>query len=202
MQETALMDRLLLVCQWIYKLFLLNLFWLGYTLLGLGFFGIFPASVALLTFFRDEFLGKNTEWKGRFFRIFKKELVKSNLYGWSFVFAAYLGFNAVSEIQQLNSILWLVFLVGTCILLVVSVYVPALYVHYHLSPLAYMKAAFILTFSFPVITGAKIVSLLFLYYLFSVFPAFLPFFLASLPSWVLIVFSMSAIKKLESEFKI
>lgn len=73
------LNGLFAITEWITKLAYLNLLWLGFSLVGLGIFGFFPATVSMFTVARRWLFGETdipifpTYWK-----TYKKEFFKSN----------------------------------------------------------------------------------------------------------------------------
>lgn len=80
-------------CDILMRLALLNLLWLGFTLLGLGLFGWAPAAQALFQTMGQAYSANGlTEvplqaMYHQFRRSFKQEFIRANLMGWGIVFA-------------------------------------------------------------------------------------------------------------------
>ena len=63
--------------EWVIRLVYLNFLWIGFSLLGLGILGIFPATSALVSVLRKYFI-KNERVKisSEFYRYYKKDFWK------------------------------------------------------------------------------------------------------------------------------
>src|SRR5690625_7993537 len=77
----------ILLGEWAFKLFYLNLLWLMFSLLGLGLLGVFPATVSVYTLLRNVMVkcNKNKKLFKTFWMTYKKEFVKSNVLGYTFI---------------------------------------------------------------------------------------------------------------------
>ena len=75
--------------EWVIRLVYLNFLWIGFSLLGLGILGIFPATSALVSVLRKYFI-KNERVKisSEFYRYYKKDFWKSNGLGYFFLIVA------------------------------------------------------------------------------------------------------------------
>jgi len=176
MAENRLIDWLYSFSFSILKCLLLNIKWMLFTLLGLVVFGIFPATAALFAIVKRWLQGDN--YIPSFYSIYKKEFVKSNLYGLLFAFIGAVLYCDLLMLQQ-TSIVFLQFL-----------YIPALVVsflylcavasffilsaHYQLSGLKLLKYSFIFPIIHPFFTAKMVFGLLVISYLCITFPS-LPF---------------------------
>ncbi|WP_096438630.1 YesL family protein [Alteribacter populi] len=69
------------------KFALLNMMWLGFTVLGFGVIGFFPATVAMFSVSRQWVRGEqNIPIFKTFVTCFKQNVMKANLYGWATAF--------------------------------------------------------------------------------------------------------------------
>lgn len=86
-------DRVMYYCDILMRLAILNLLWLGFTLLGLGVFGWAPASQALFRMMGQAYSANGlTEvplkaMYHQFRRSFKHEFIRANLMGWGILLA-------------------------------------------------------------------------------------------------------------------
>src|SRR5699024_5031628 len=177
--------------EWFVRLMWTNLLWIGFTLFGLGIFGIMPATVAMFTVIRKWQLGK-TEipvWS-----VFKKtyfaEWKKSNLIGLIFfAIGGFLFFDLSFSVLMtvlLSLFLYVLFLFLLLMLFVTLIFFFPVYVHYTFSTKDYVLQALFHTFAsikdlvIIVIGFAGVVAL------FYKAPGLLPFLGAVLPSyWVM-----------------
>lgn len=68
--------------EWIMKFAYLNILWLGSTLLGVGLFGFFPATMTSFILLKSFIVDGETEWTAQdFFICYKKIFFRSNKLG-------------------------------------------------------------------------------------------------------------------------
>src|SRR5690625_2603360 len=83
MEMGRLLSGLYHLCKWITHFAYLNLLWVGFTLLGGMFFGIFPSTAALFTIARKTTLGEEEFPIFRtYLKTFQKEIFRSNGLAW------------------------------------------------------------------------------------------------------------------------
>src|SRR3954453_4511011 len=82
MQMGGVMGGIYTVCDWIWKIALVNILWILFTLTGFIVFGIMPATVALFTVVR-KWTMKESDIPifPNFFQTYKKEFLKANIVG-------------------------------------------------------------------------------------------------------------------------
>ncbi|WP_318616423.1 YesL family protein [Sporosarcina sp. YIM B06819] len=191
------------VLEWIWRVVAINFCWIGFTILGLGIFGFFPASVALFTIVR-KWLNKDTDAPllKTFSRVYFKEWKRTN--GIALVYYAlgiflFIDIRIVMELMTgMFSIFLLVFLYGVSILLVLSVgYFFALYAHYELSTKDYIRQSFFhaaTNISSTIMIGAGLFMVGFLLFK---FPGLLLFISGVAPAYFVMVVCMNRFQKLE-----
>lgn len=82
MEHDGSLGRMLRFCEWIMRFAYTNLLWLFFTLLGLGVFGIMPATAALFAVMRKWIQGQdNVPVLKTFWQEYKGEFFRSNLLG-------------------------------------------------------------------------------------------------------------------------
>lgn len=83
MIENGLVNSFNTILKWITRIAVVNILWIGFSLIGLIIGGIFPATVASLSISRKWLIGEIDIpiWK-TFKDNFKKEFIISNLLGW------------------------------------------------------------------------------------------------------------------------
>lgn len=142
---------MIVVCEWIWRAILVNLYWIAFTILGLGIFGFFPASIALFTIVR-KWLRKETDlpvW-ATFKQVYFKEWKRSN--GIGLVFYS-IGLFLFVDIRIVEQVMTGVFASFLLIILYILVFVLllavgnffSLYVHYELPTKEYVKQSFLFT---------------------------------------------------------
>ena len=139
----------MLAFEWVWRIVSVNLGWIAFTILGLGIFGFFPASVALFTIVR-KWLKKDIDmpvWK-TFATVYFKEWKRTN--GIALIYYAigmflFIDIRIVMDLMNgMFSIFLLVFLyIVSCLVLLSVGYFFAIYVHYQLSIKDYIKQSFL-----------------------------------------------------------
>ncbi|MFN7252663.1 MAG: YesL family protein [Anaerobacillus sp.] len=167
------------------KIAYLNLLWIIFTVIGLFIFGVFPASVALLSVIR-KWLMKDADipiFKS-FFLEFKKEFIRSNIFGFIFIVAAAILYTNFSYILHgsgpLQGILTIGLIINGFIFLITFIYFFPVYVHYKLKFREYFKHSFLM--GLINIHHFLLICFLFftIYHLFIYFPVYVGLFLPSM----------------------
>ncbi|PTX64957.1 putative membrane protein YesL [Melghirimyces profundicolus] len=70
------------ICEWIMRLACVNLLWISFTFLGLGAFGIFPATLAMFTVVRGWLQGRDVPVFRTFWRTYRKRWSDANVLGY------------------------------------------------------------------------------------------------------------------------
>jgi len=147
-------DKINTLCKWVYKLVILHVIWILFSLLGLIVLGVFPATIAMFTVIR-KWVKHDIDYS--IFEIFldtyKTEFWKGNGLGYILLFIGgllYLDFRIVQSFE--NTLLALsgyFFLCMLCLFAVVMLYVFPTYAHFQLSMFGYIKQAFLMTLINP-----------------------------------------------------
>lgn len=139
------------------NLLLLNFLWVIFTLLGLGIFGLLPATTAVFSITRK--WARNEEgfpiFK-TFWKTYKKEFVQSNLYGLVFAGVTYLLLVSYRILQTQIALPYLIasyIVIGLLLLVLVGVtYFFPIYVHFDLKKSDYLKWPLIIGINHPILT--------------------------------------------------
>ncbi len=132
--------------EWIYRLVLLNFIWMGFSLIGLGVLGIFPATAAMFALLRKWMVKKqDCRLIKDFAHYYKASFIKSNVIGYSiFAIWAIVWADVQYFLHSTNAILvilaYLLFLLLIGISMSMLMVFP-IFVHYELSFSQYMKEA-------------------------------------------------------------
>lgn len=166
----------------ILDLFILNIYWLLYTLLGGIIFGIIPATVSLYTCIRNKLRDKDyTRKRSTIFKeTYKKEFFKSNKLLPVFLLwvILYIDYKLLSVINLgiFSILMQVIVLFFSVILVLVSLYIIPIYVNYNGTIREYLKKSLILIIGKP---KESLFSLLLLLLTFSVYytiPGIIPAF--------------------------
>lgn len=177
--------------EWIWRILVANVLWVGFTLLGIGVFGLFPSTVALFTVTR-KWVQKDLDisiWKV-FKDTFKKEFMPANKLGIFFLGIGsflYIDLKFAFAMQGTGSVILYFFLIFVSFLFVLTlIYFFPLYVHYHLSFFQYIKQPFILAILSPKTTILMGIGLFFIGYLIKSMPGLFPFIAGVFPAyWIM-----------------
>ncbi|MDF2788157.1 MAG: hypothetical protein K0S80_1255 [Neobacillus sp.] len=191
--------------EWAMKLAYLNFLWILFSILGLGVFGIMPATVATFTIARKWLkLEEDIPIGKTFVSTFKKEFVKSNSIGFILAIIGmilYVNYqylqvieNPIIHIVVVSLILMMSFFYGILILYIVPVYV-----HFDLKLSQYFKYALMIGIMNMHLTIIMVVSI-YLLYLFLIFiPGLIPVFVVSMLALVIMGISYYAFLLLEKK---
>ncbi|GAA0371152.1 YesL family protein [Alkalibacterium iburiense] len=188
MGKVEFVTKLYTAFDFLYRLFLLNLLWLAFTILGIFLFGFGPSTVALFDTIRKQLIsgiGNDKDLIIFFFSSYKKHFIKGNIIGWSIALYFYMllvnyrftNFRMEPILQFINGATIVIAIVS---IIVVS-YFLSLFVHYELTILKYIRTAIILTVIQPLPTILIVFWIVLISYLTYVFfPYSLLLFLSAL----------------------
>lgn len=188
--------------EWCLNLFLLNCLWFIFSLVGVFFLGIFPATVALFAVLRK--LTMESEEEVRIFHLFwttyKSEFIRGNMLGyvWSIIGIMLLVdlrvLNQV-EITPLHQALTIALYFLLAFYLFISLYLFPIYVHYNLRFLEYYKYAFVLVIGRPLKTILLFISVILILFLFSRIPGLIPVFGVSFIGFIMMKIASTSLMK-------
>lgn len=171
-------------------LFILNIYWVIFTLKGAIFFGLFPATIALYSCVRQKVkygYYEETSWK-LFKSVYSQEFVKGNKlsilgYLWIFIYIDSRLLD-VYHLGLLSEVLSIVLLISTILLLLFTIYIFPIYVHFNGNLKDYSKKSLILIIGKPVQSILLFLCLIFLFSLYYTFPGLIPVFGVSLYTYI------------------
>ena len=177
--------------EWIMKLAYLNILWLGFTLLGIGIFGFFPATSTSFIMLKGFVIEGETECTVKqFFVCFKKMFFRSNRLGFfCWLILGSLGFNlhlVITSEEPLfigRRIPILLTIIGTLFMLV---YVFPISVYGKRSLYQTFFSACCFALAFPVQTAKVLIFLLLIAGIGFLFPMFLLFFSGSVSMYLVL----------------
>lgn len=181
MEGSRLFLSIFNACRWICYFFYLNIMWIACTLLGIVVFGIFPSTVALYTIARRSLMGEEDIPVFReFWRVYRQEFKKSNLYGSIFVIIGIIWWLDMMFVQQiegfLSSALTYLLLVIGVLFVMFLLYIFPLYVHYDMKLSNYVKYAIAFGFLHPINLIAMVITVICMVALFLYFQGLIPLF--------------------------
>ncbi|WHX26132.1 YesL family protein [Virgibacillus halodenitrificans] len=189
------MDRLAMgfyhISEWIVRIAYINFLWIGFTVAGLGVFGIMPATVAMFAVIR--------KWRNEtndisvfpiFWKIYKKEFFKANGFGIVFFGIGYLltmEYQILRSMEQVSYFIASFAVLGLFLILAITlIYFFPVFVHFNLKNMQYMKWPFIIGIIHPILTVFLMVGVAFLNYAaFMFIPGVLFFFGGSVSAYII-----------------
>lgn len=123
--------------EWLFRLTLLNLLWIGFTLLGLGFLGLFPATSAVFAVVRQYQIGhKKVSLAKEFIHYYRQDFVKANVLGYSYLLMiaiSWIDYRYLLNTQNYWLVsISMVFLIATFIIILAGFIGFSMSVHYEL----------------------------------------------------------------------
>lgn len=182
------------------KLMYVNALWVGCTMLGLGIFGFFPATVAMFSVVRKWIMGeKDSPIVETFWGYYKSDFKQANILGYLLVVIGlflYIDLKFFqAEINPGYGVISLVFLSLLFWFCVILLYIFPLYVHYDFPIFHYIKHAIILSLARPLQTMAMLVGVIVVYLLFQYIPGLVFFLGGSLLAYILMFLASFSFQK-------
>ncbi|XMB86174.1 DUF624 domain-containing protein [Mycoplasmatota bacterium WC44] len=150
---------------WVITLFILNLSWIVFTVLGLGIFGFAPATYSVYEILMDKEKKTTNQLFSRFFRIYKRKFFDANLIGIAYVLIIFIiGYNLMiySELSEYMSLaIWLYLFMFIFILLIHSFLIifPLEMRFDYKNNFELVRATFTIPFVFPIKTVFYLISI-------------------------------------------
>lgn len=135
--------------RWITRITIVNLLWIGFSLLGFIVLGVFPATVATLAVTRKWLTGARDIHIGKLFtETFKTEFIVANIIGWLLAiigFRLYLNYKVMLTMADTLPVITLFsFILVTFFYLLITLWVFPMIVNYKDTIMQYVKNAFII----------------------------------------------------------
>lgn len=179
------------IAVWITRFAYLNILWVAFTILGLGIFGLMPATVAMFAVVRKWNMGEqDITIFPLFWKTFRQEFVKSNGLGLLLVAIGYLLTIEFQILGTQTSLIYQMVQFSVVVILILYVMVVAfffpIYVHFNLKSMDYIKWPFIIGIIHPILTVVLLVGIgLLLSITFYSLPALLFLFGGSVTAYIL-----------------
>lgn len=202
MFHAGYMEKLNTIMEWIMRLFVLQLIWILFCLVGLVIGGIFPATFTMFAICR-KWLNKQTEFPifRTFWELYRKGLLKTNLLGWVttltgmslfYYFQLFKGSEGMIDLVLLIA----VWIVGILYLMTVLLMIPV-YVHFDIKLINVVKYALIIAISNPFHILSMAALIIGFSMVMVIVPALIPFFSFSVLAFGLMWMSKSAFTRME-----
>ncbi|MGE8081272.1 YesL family protein [Peribacillus loiseleuriae] len=187
---------------WLAKVMYLHFLWVIFTILGLGVFGISPATAALFSVIHEWFdRDFDIPIFRKFYAVYKTQFLKSNKLGIILIGLGvffYIDMNISKQyIQSFYVHLFLLFIIFLYFLTVLHFFL--VFVRYELKFLLYFKQSLFVALARPLETIAMIICLILLFYLFRFLPILLFFAGSSIIAYPLAWFAYRACVQIEEK---
>lgn len=190
MTNEGFMGGLYTMFDWLLKLVYLNVLWFLLMTLGLGIFGISPATIAMFTVTRKWIMGDadipvfKTFWK-----TYKTEFIKGNMLGFLFTvvgFILYVDLMFVFTIEHsFADYLLFPLIMMSLVYVLILLYVLPVYVHYDIKIIKAIKNTFYIMVINPLASVLMLLSIITMFFLNVSLPALIPFLSVSVISWII-----------------
>ncbi|WP_318614294.1 YesL family protein [Sporosarcina sp. YIM B06819] len=143
--------------EWIVRLAYVNLLWIAFTIAGLGIFGFMPATISMFAVIRKWRMGEvNVPIWSTFWKNYKKEFIKSNVFGTIFFLIGYVLSIEFQILRNTDQLIYLIVSYGVLglflLLLITFIYFFPIFVHFKLENIQYLKWPFIMGIIHPILT--------------------------------------------------
>lgn len=183
---------------------LLNLLWITFTVIGLGFAGFFPATVAMFTIARRWIKGNRDEPIIKtFLLLFKSHMLKANIIGYIITIGGvvlYVDYLLVRNLDGSFQLTMMLLLIPVSFYyLMVTFFVFPVYVHYEIRLMECFKYAFIIGASYPLRTIYMAFATFVVYYVTASFPVLFIFFSGSVWCFLIMRYTYLAFEKVDTQ---
>ena len=188
----------------ILRLAYINILWLLFSIIGLGIFGLFPATTAMFAVTRKFIIGeKNFKTLPAFWKYFKQDFIKANGFGLIILITIYLLYFDFKFVEQSNGFQ---FLVPILLLIFISfivtlIFLFPVYSHFKLRFFQYIKQSFFIAITSPIELFAIGVSAVVIYFAMTLFPGAIPLFSGSVFAYISTILSFRAFERIEKKKK-
>lgn len=188
------------------QLVYVNILWIGLTLLGLGIFGIFPATVTVFAVVRQIVKGEiphsitKESWK-----IYKQEFVKANMLG---LFHSLIALILIVDVIYFGSptsiftlILFYIFRIVLFIYILFSLFLFVIYAHFENNWWNYYKDVLYIMILKPMAIIAVFFATVCIVIFLRVLPGFIPFFVPTGIAYILTMIIQPTFHKIDGELE-
>ncbi|MGP4038486.1 YesL family protein [Gracilibacillus sp. D59] len=173
------MERVYYLAEFVLRVVYLNILVIVFSLLGLIFFGFFPAMTAAFYIVRKWLTGySDIKITKHFYKVFKKEFFKSNGVGLLLTMIGLLLYINLTIADMINHSLvhlsYFPILTVFVLFLCLSLFVIPIYIHFRSSLLSVIKHAFLLLFVDPLNTLLLLITVSIFCMIMKTIPGFIP----------------------------
>ncbi|QUG40226.1 DUF624 domain-containing protein [Psychrobacillus sp. INOP01] len=184
------------------RLAYINILWLLFCILGLGVFGIFPATTAMFAITRKLIIGeKNFKIFPAFWKYFKQDFMKANGFGIIILLTIYLLYFDFKFVQQNNNFQFLLpILIFIFISFIITlIFFFPVYSHFKLRFFQYIKQSFFIAITSPIELISIGASAVVIYFVMTLFPGAIPLFSGSVFAYISTILSFRAFNRIEKK---
>lgn len=192
--------------EWITRFAYINLLWIFFTIVGGGFLGLFPSTIALFAIIRDWLRGhKETPLFSSFWQYYKNEFWKSNRLGAFILFIiAFISIDIYFiKVNANDALTWtyIPLFAFMFLFLLFLFYIFPVYVHYDLKVFQLIKNAFLIMLVHPINSLIIIICLVSCYYIIKLLPALGFIFGGSIYAFITMWMALNAFNKIQKNEK-
>ncbi|MBM7542621.1 YesL family protein [Amphibacillus cookii] len=196
-----LSTRFYRLMEWIWRFAYLNILWLTFTVLGLGVFGLFPATASAYSVIRKWLIkDPDTPMFSVFWSNYKAAFFGANGLGYCLIvmgYILYFNYNYLAVISGLEHTVILFFwYVTVTIYILLVLFLFPVYVHYQLKFFQYFKVAVLIAVANPLALVSMALALIIGSYLFRFIPGLIPFFSVSVLLWLIMWNAVHAFERI------
>ncbi|BAM46399.1 YesL family protein [Amphibacillus xylanus] len=190
------------VAEWIWRMAYVNILWLGFSLLGLGIFGIFPATVALLSVLRKWLTGEpDISIFKQFWSSYKADFLKANILGYLLGVLGYIiwfNYQYLGTVTGTERIFILIgWYVAVVLFILLALFLFPVYVHFKMPLLHYFRTTIVIAISSPFALITLVIALYLALRLFLFVPGLIPFYSMSVTGWLMMWTSVQAFRRID-----
>lgn len=190
--------------EWISKLALINVLWIGFTILGLGIFGFIPATIAMFSVIREWAIFKqDTKIVSKFWSHYRSNFKKSNLFGLMISAVGlilFVDFMLFKSMGGFVSTIFIIVISSIGIMYVLTMlFIFPVFVHYNFKKLQIIKFSIMMSLAYPHYTIIMLSASIILLYVSLLMPVMFIFFSFSLTALTLMTIANKVFLKLEEK---
>lgn len=193
-------SKLMRFAEWTTKLIHVQIIWILFSLMGLFFLGIFPATFTMFGVIRkwimkqDDFPVFKTFW-----RTYKDMFLKSNLLGYGMLLLGSSIYYYIDMFSSMSVVLFIVSMMFGLVFLMTALFIIPVYVHFDIPLPEVIRHASIIAVSHPLHILLMVLSLVGFWFFSTLLPAALPFIGFSLICYLLMLIAYSAFISIEKK---
>ena len=191
------------ISEWIMRLAYINLLWIMFTIMGLGLFGLFPATISMFTVIRKWLMGfDDIPIFKTFWTSYKKEFLKSNLLGLLIMVTGYVLYIDLYFLGRADGFISVIyyptFLLSIGFILTICYIFPT-FVHFDVSVFQVVKNSFLIMLMNPLSTIMMVIGSIAVYMLMTTLPGLIPIFGGSVLAFVIMWSAFLAFTRIERQ---